>query len=152
MDGRNNLPSLSAAFGGLAEFSCQDYTTEPQLCYQGMSVQALPPPFPAYFSQSNADQNDAHPVNPLEEFRVSSLTQAVSSSFDELVLTVITESTHDKYVPWNPDIESVDGSLVPILGSYLCNQSLFSGSEPDISEPTSANRLNPDHHLTQQQY
>ena len=149
MDRHSSLPSLNFAFGGLAEFSCQDYTTEPQLCYQGMSVQALlPPPCSAYFSQSNADQNNAHPVNPLEEFRVSSLTQAVSSSFDELVLTVIPESILDKHVPWNPDKESVYGSIAPIIGSNLCNQSLFSGSKPDISEPTSANRLNPDHHLT----
>ena len=148
MDGRNNLPSFSVAFGGLAGFSCRDDTAESQLYYQGMSVQALNSPRSACFSQSNADQNNVYPVNPLSEFRVASLTQVVPNSFDASDHTVIPESTLDEYAPWKPDKESVDGELFPILGSYLCNQSLFSGNEPDIWEPTPENRLNPDHYLT----
>ena len=148
MDGRNNLPSLSAAVGGLAEFSCQDRTTESRLYYQGMSVQALNSPCSTYCSQSNANQNNAHPVNPLSEFRAASLTQVAPDSFDESDPTVISESIHDEYLPWNPDKESIDDELFPTLGNYLCNQSCLSENEPDIREPTPSNRLNLNHHLT----
>ena len=148
MNGRDRLPSFSVAFGGLAGFSCQDHTTKPQLCYQGRSVQTLHSHCSAYFSQSNADQNNPHPIIPLSEFPVTSQTKAVSGSSNELDLTVIPTSILDEYAPWNSDNESVDDELFPILDSYLSTQSLFSGNEPVIQEPTLANRLTPDHHLT----
>ena len=135
MDCRNNLPSPHVSSDGLAGISWQDDTTESRSYYQGMSVETLDPPGPAYFSRSNADQNSADIINPLSEFRVASLTQDVPDSFDE-------------YVPWKPDKESDDDELFPALSSYLCHQSLFSWNEPDIREPTSANRLSPDHRLS----
>ena len=148
MNGRGNLPSFSVAFGGLAGFSCQDDTTKPQLCYQGRSVQTLHSHCSAYFSKSNEDQNNPHPINPLSEFPVTSQTQAVSGSSNESDLTVIPKSILDEYAPWNSGNESIDDELFPILDSYLSTQSLFSGNEPVIQEPTLANRLTPDHHLT----
>ena len=92
--------------------------TKPQLCYQDMSVQLLHSPCSAYFSQSNANQNDAHPINPLSEFRVTSLTQAVPGSSDQSDLTVIPKSILDEYVPWHSDNDSVDDELFPIPGCY----------------------------------
>ena len=148
MDTGNSLPSLIAAFGDLAGFSHQYDTTEPQLCYRGMPVQTLHSPCPAYFIRSNTDQNNAHPVNSLNEFRISSQIQAVPDSFNKLNHTVISELIRDdKNVPWNPDTESVDEPL-PVFSSYLFNQSCFSEYEPDISRPTPANHLNLNHHLT----
>ena len=148
MNGRDSLPSFSVAFGGLVGFSCQDHTTKPQLCYQGRSVQTLHSHCSAYFSQSNADQNNPHPINPLSEFLVTYQTQTVSGSSNELDLTVIPKSILDEYTPWKPGNESVVDELFPTLDSYLSTQSHFSGNEPVIEEPTLANRLNPEHHLT----
>ena len=148
MDGCNNLPSFRVASGGPAGSSCRDDTAESRLYYQGMSVQTLNSSRSACFSQSNGDQNNVYPINPLSEFRVAPLTQVAPNSFDASDLTFIPESTLDEYLPRNPDEESIDDELFPILSSYLWNQSLFSGNEPDIREPTPANRLNPDHHLT----
>ena len=147
MNRHNRLPSFNVALGGLARPSCQNDMTEPQLYYQGMSVQTLPPPCSAYFRQSNADLNSAHPIDPLSEFRVTPLTQAVPDAFDELDLAVIPQSFLDEYVPWNSGNGSVDDALLTPR-SYLYNQSCFSGDEPDTREPTPANRFNPDHHLT----
>ena len=147
MNTRSNLPSFSVAFGGPGGFSCQADTTNPQFCYQGITVQTLNSPCSAYLNQSNADQNNTH-TNPLTEFRVTSLTQAVPDSFDESDLTVIPESIHDEYTPCNSDNESVDDEQFPILSSYPRNQSCFSEIEPDIRESTSANRINLDNHLT----
>ena len=148
MDVRDNFSSFGVAFGGLAGFSCQDDTADSRLYYQGMSVRTLNSPCSAYSSQSNADQYNAHPTNPLNEFRVAPLRQDVSNSVDELDLTVTPESILDKYVPCNSDKECVDDALFPILDSYLFNQSPFSGNESGIREPTLANLLNPDHHVT----
>ena len=148
MDHHNSLPSSNVAFGGLAGFSCQNDTTEPQLYYQGMSVQTLKPPCSTYLRRSNADLTSAHPIDPLSEFRVASLTRAVPDGFDELDLTVIPQSFLDEFVPWNSGDESVDDTLLTTSSSCLYNQSCFSGNEPDIGEPTLANRFNPDHHLT----
>ena len=133
MDCRNNLPSLSVASDELAGFSWQDDTTESGPYYQGMFVETLNSFCSAYFSLSHAEQNSAHTVNPLSEFRVASLTQDVPDSFEE-------------YVPWKPGKDSVDNELFPILSSCLCNESLLSGSASDIREPAS-NRLTPEHHL-----
>ena len=144
MDVRDNFPS----FGGLAGFSYQDDTADSLLYYQGMSVQTLNSPRSAYFSQSNADQHNAHPISPLNEFRVAHLGQAVSNSVYELDLTVTPESILDKNVPCDSDKECVDDALFPILYSHLFNQSPLSGNESGIREPTLANLLNPDHHLT----
>ena len=148
MNRHNSPSSFSVAFGGLARPSCQSDTTEPQSYYQGMSVQTLPPPCSAYFRQSNADLHSAHPIDPLSEFRVAPLTQAVPDGFDELDLTVIPQSVLDEYVPWNSGNESVDDALLTTPSSYLYNQPCSSGNEPDTREPTPANRFNPDHPLT----
>ena len=133
MDCRNNLPSFSVTADDLAGFSWQDDTTESRPYYQGMLVETLDSPRSAYFSQSHADQDSAHTINPLSEFRIASLTYDVPKSFEE-------------YVPWKPDKVSVDDELFPILSSCLCNESLLSGRESDIMESTS-NRLSPDYHL-----
>ena len=144
MNARNNLPS----FGAPAGFSYQYDATEPRLCYQSMSVQTLHSPCSTYFSRSNADQNNVHPVNSLNEFRISSQMQSIPDSFDKFDLAVISELIRDEEnVPWNPDTESVDEPF-PTLSSYLFNQSCFSENEPDISQPTPANRLNLNHHVT----
>ena len=148
MNPHSNLTSLNIAFGGLAGFSCQDDRTKPQLYYQDASVQMLQTPCPAHFSQSNANQNDAHPINPLSEFRVTSLTQAVPGISDESDLTVIPKSTLDEFVPWNSDNDSVDNELLPTPGSYQRDHSCFAEIEPDIWELTPANRVNLDNHLT----
>ena len=132
MNRHGNLTSFNIAFGGLAGFSCQDDRTKPQLCYQDMSVQLLHSPCSAYFSQSNANQNDAHSINPLSEFRVTSLTQAVPGSSDESDLTVIPRSILDEYVPWHSDNDSVDDALFPIPGCYHRDHSCFSEIGPDI--------------------
>ena len=81
MDNHNILPPLDFAFYKLVGFSFQDNTTEPQLRYQGMSVQELHTPCSAYFSQSNANQNNAHPINPLDEFCVAPLLDPVPGSY-----------------------------------------------------------------------
>lgn len=148
MNTPNGLPSFGVASGGLEGFSCPGDATESQLDYQGMSVQAVGSSSSVRFGPSLADQNGAHPVNPLNEFRVTPLTQADPNGFDELDPPVISKSMFGEYVPWNPDKESVEDALFPVLGSCLYNQSLFLGNEPDISELTSANRFNPDHQLT----
>ena len=145
--GHNNLLSLNDAFGGPAGFSYQVDTTASLLNYQGRLVQTLNSPCYAFFSQSSADQNNAHPVNPLNEFSVASLTQASSDSFDESDLTVISGSIHDEYVACNPDKELVD-ELFPILGNSLCSQSYLSENEPDLSEQTPSKILNLNHRLT----
>ena len=85
----DNLPSLNVTFEGLTGFSYRNYTTKPQLYYQGMSIKVLNLPIPLHFCQSNADQNNAHFINPLNEFCVTSLTEAVPDGFDELELPVI---------------------------------------------------------------
>ena len=148
MDRHSSLASFNVACGGLARSSCQNETTEPRLYYQGLSVQTLESPCSAYFGQSNADQNNAHPVNPLNKIRVAPLTQGVPDDFDKSDLAVIPQSFLDEYVPWNSGNESVDHALLTSSSSYLCNQSCFSGNELDIREPTPAYRLNPEHHLT----
>ena len=134
MDCLNNPPSFDVSFGGQAGISWQDDTTESWSYYRGMSVEALNSLSPDYFSQSNADQNSAHTINPLSEFHVASLTQDVPNSFNN-------------YVPCKPDKEPVDDDLFPILSSYLFDQSPFSWNETDIGESTSANRLSRDHLL-----
>ena len=134
MDCLDNLPSFDVSFGGQAGFSWQDDTTESWSYYRGMSVKAQNSLHPACFSQSNADQNNAHTINPLSEFRVASLTQDVPNSSNNYVLR-------------KPDEESVDDEIFPILSSYLFDQSPFSRNETDIGESTSANDLSRDHLL-----
>ena len=148
MDPRNSLPASDVTFGGLVKSSCQNDTTEPKPYYQGMSVQTLEPPCSAYFSQSNADQNNSHPVNSLDEFSVEPLIQAVSDGSDELELTVIPQSFLDEHAPWHSGDESIDDELLTTLSSYLYNDSYFSWNELDIRETAPADPLNPDHHLT----
>ena len=147
--GRHNniLPSFNDTFGGLVGFSCQDDTIASLLNYQGRLVQSLNSPCYAFLGQSNADQNNVHPVNPLNEFSVASLTQASSDRFDESDLTVISGSIRDKYVTCNPDKESLEEQC-PIPGSSLCSQPYLAENEPDLSEQTPSNRLNLNHHLT----
>lgn len=147
MDHHNSLLSPDVTLGKVAEFSCQDDSTASLLNYRGRLVQTLNSPCYAFFSQSNADQNNAHPVNPLNEFSVASLTQASSDSFDESDLTVISGSVCDKCVTCKPDKESLE-ELFPILGDSLCSQSYLSEDEPDLSEQTPSNRLNLNQHLT----
>ena len=133
MDCLNSLPSFDASVGGQAGFSWQDDTTESWSYYRGMSVEAQNSLRPACFSQSNADQNNAHTINPLSEFRVASLTQDVPNSSNNYVLR-------------KPDEESFD-ELFPILSSYLFDESPFSWNETDIGESTLANDLSRDHLL-----
>lgn len=144
----NNLSSPNVAVGGLEGFFCQGDTTKPPLYYQDMSVRELHSPCSAYLSQLNANQNNAHPINPLSEFCVASLMQPVPDSFDEFNLAVTSEVIPDEYSPWNPDEQSIEDALFPLLGSVLCDQPLFSEYEPDLSEPTPSNHLNSNHHLT----
>ena len=148
MNARNKRSYCDVAFGGLAGFSRQDDTTKSRSYHQGMSVQTLNSPRSVYFSQTNSDQNNTHPINPLNKFRIAVLTQAAPDSFDELDLTVIPESMFDEDIPRNSDNESVDDTLFPTLCSDLFNQSCFSGNVPDIREPTPANGLNLDHRVT----
>ena len=148
MNRHNYLPSLNVTFGGLAEFPCQDDAAGSQLRYQGMSVQVPNSPSPVYFSRSNADQSNDHSIDPLNEFRVAPLMQAVSDNFDELDLPVNPESFPDKCVPWNSDDGPVDDGLLSEPSSYLFYQSFFLGRKPDIGEPAPSSHLNPDYHLT----
>ena len=148
MDHHSNFPFLDVSFGRLAELSDQDDVTDPRLYYQGMSVQALDTPSTLYFSQSNAGQNNAHSINPLNEFRAASLAQANPDGFDKSDIPDIPESTLNEYVPWSSDNKSVGDTLLSIPSSYHCDQPSFLGNEPDMREPTPANRFNPDHHLT----
>ena len=148
MDHHNNLPSFSVATGGPAGCSYQGDATEPKFWYRGMSVQMLNSPHSACFSQSNENQKNAHSVNPLNEYHVADLMQVTPDNFHESDPLVNSESFLDEYASWNSDIESVEYRLFPTLGSYLCNQLSFLGNEPDNEEPTPANCLNLNHHLT----
>ena len=148
MNRHNNLPSFSEAFGGLAHFSCQDDKTQYPQYFQGMSVQTLNSLRSAYFSPSDANQNNTHPVIPLEEFHVTSLTQTVSNSFVESDLTVIPTTILDEYVPWNSANANIAGELPSSSSCCLCNQSCFSGNGSDIKEPIPANQINLDNRLT----
>ena len=148
MNRHNNLPSFSEAFGGLAHFSCQDDKTQYPQYFQGMSVQTLNSLRSAYFSPSDANQNNTHPVIPLDEFHVTSLTQTVSNSFVESDLTVIPTTILDEYVPWNSANANIAGELPSSSSCCLCNQSCFSGNGSDIKEPIPANQINLDNRLT----
>ena len=148
MNRHNNLPSSSEAFGGLTGFSCRNDKTLYPLYFQGMSVQTLNSPRSVYFSQSDANQNNTHPVIPLDEFHATSLTQTVSKSFVESDLTVIPTTILDEYVPWNSANACIAGELPSSSSCCLCNQSCFSGNGPDIREPIPANQINLDNHLT----
>ena len=148
MNRHNNLPSSGEAFGGLAGFSCQDDETLYPLYFQGMSVQTPNSLRSVYFSQSDANQNNTHPVSPLDEFHVTSLTQTVSKSVVESDLTVIPTTILDEYVPWNSANAYIAGEQPSSSSCCLCNQSCFSGNGPDIREPIPANQINIDNHLT----
>ena len=148
MEHHNSLSSPNIAVGGLTGFSCQGDITKPPLRYYNMSVQETRSPRSAYLSQSNANKNSTHPISLLNEFRIKPLMQTIPDSFDEFNLSVTSESIHDEYSPRNPDKESIEDALFPSLGSDLCDQPLFSGHEPDLSEPTPSIHLNLNHHLT----
>ena len=143
----NNLLSLNDACGELAGFSCQDDTAVSLLSYQGRLIRTFNSSCDAFFRQSNTDHDNAHLVNPLNDFSVTSITQTSSGSFDESGLTVISDSIGDEYVTWKPDEEFVY-EVFPLLGNSLCSQSYLSENEPDLSEQTPSNRLNLNHHLT----
>ena len=148
MNHHNYLFTPNVTVGGLVGFSCQGDTTKPPFHYQDMSVREQRSPCSAYLSQSNENQNNAYPINPLNEFRIAPVMQTVPDSFDEFNLAFTSESSPDEYKPWNPDTESIEDELFPLLGSYLCDQPLFSEYEPDLSEPTPSNHLNLNHHST----
>ena len=140
------LPSVNTTFDRQTGFSRQDATTEPQLYYHGKPVQTQNHTDYVYFNHSNTDQNNAHTINPLDEFHVSSLTQAAP---DRLDTPVIPESIFDQeYVPFNSVNEFFDNTLPSMLCSYFSNQPCILGNELDICEPTPANHLNSNHHLT----
>ena len=139
----NNLPPFSVAFGELAVRSSQNDTILSLLNYQGRFVRTLNSPCGAFFSQSNADQNSAHPVRPLNEFSVAPLTQASSDSFDASDLSVISGSICGQYVTYNPDKKS-GKERFPIPGNSLSSQPHLSENEPDLSKLTPSNRLNHD--------
>ena len=143
----DSLLSLDVDCGEWAGFSCLDDTTASLLNYQGRFVRTFNSPCDTFFGQLNMDQNSALHVNPLSEFSVAPLTQASSDSFDESDLSVILESICGQYVTRDPDKEFVD-EVFPVSGSSLCSQSYLSESEPDLSEQTPSNRLNPNHDLT----
>ena len=143
----NNLPSFNVAFGELAGRSSQDDRILSLLNYQGRFVRTLNSPCGAIFSQSNADQNSAHAVSPLNEFSVAPVTQASSDSFDESDLSVISGSICDQYVTYNPDKKSGEERF-PRPGNSLSSQSHLSDNEPDLSKLTPSNRLNLNHDLT----
>ncbi len=148
MEHHNSLSSPNIAVGGLTGFSCQGVITKPPLRYHDMSVQETHSPRSAYLSQSSANKNSTHPISLLNEFRIKPLMQMIPDSFDEFNLSDTSESIHDEYSPWNPDKESIENALFPSLGSDLCDQPLFSGHEPDLSEPKPSIHLNLNHHLT----
>lgn len=137
MDRHGPVPFLfDINFAGPAAIPCQNYTTEPQMYYHGMDVHVLNSPGRGYLNQSDADQINAPPVIPLNEFSVASLSQAFPDSVDESDLNVILQSIIDEDAPMTlPD-------------SYSDNQSCSSGNEREIREKVPADRLNPDHHLT----
>ena len=111
-------------------FSCQNDSAEPQLYYHGRAVHAPSSPYPAYFNQSETDQNNAH--RPLNEFPVASLARAFPGSVDESDLNVMPQPI-------------IDGkATLTIPGSYPGNQSCWNDLE--IRETAPANH--PDHHLT----
>ena len=147
MERYSNLPPLNAAIGGSAGISYQDDVTEPKLWYQGKSVQALSSPRSVYFDQSNANQKIAHSIDSLNECRVGSLLQADPDNLDGLDLSVSPESFFDDYASWNSDVDSFDDTLFSALGSDIFNH-IFSLGDPDTKEPTPANCLNLNHHLT----
>ena len=148
MNRHNTLPSSREAFSGLAGFSRQDDKTQYPLYFQGMPVQTQNSLRSVYFSQSNANHNNTHPVIPLDQFRVTSLTQTVSKSFVESDLTVIPTTVLDEYVPWKSADAYIAGELPSSSSHCLSNQSCFSGNGPDIREPIPANKINLDNHLT----
>ena len=148
MERYNNLPPLNAAIGGSAGISYQDDVTEPKLWYQGRSVQALNSPRSVYFDQSNANQKMAYSIDSLNERRVGSLMQADPDNFDGLDLSFSPESFLDDYASWNSDVDSFDDTLFSALGSDICNHIFTLGDEPATKEPTPANCLNLNHHLT----
>ena len=140
------LPYVNTTFDRQTGFLFQDGTTEPQSYYHGKPVQTQNNPFSVYFNHSNTDQNNAHTINPLNEFRVSSLTQAAP---DRLDTPVIPESIFDeKNVSFNSGNELFDNTLLSMLCSYFSNQPYILGNEIDIRVPTPANHLNSDHHFT----
>ena len=101
-----------------------------------MDVHVLNSPGPGYLNQSDADQINALPVIPLNEFSVASLSQAFPDGVDESDLTVMSQSIIDEDAP------------LTVPDSYPDNQSCYSGNELEIREKVPADRLNPDHHLT----
>ena len=148
MNRHNNLPSSGEAFGGPANFSYQNDRTQYPSYFQGMSVQTVNSLRSVYFSRSTTNQNNTHPVIPLDEFHATSLTQSVFKSFDKSDLTVIPTAILDEYVPWHPANTYIDGELPSSLSCCLNNQSCFSRNGPDIRQPVPANKINPDNHLT----
>ena len=145
-----NLPDKhpsNVSFDELTGHSYQDDEPDPQWHYQGRSVETLRSSCPPYFSQSAADQNDAHSVCPLTGFHITSLTQSASNVFDVSDIPNIPESSIYRYFPENY-AESIDHELSVISSSYHCDQPCLSAIEPGIRKPTLANRLNSDHHST----
>ena len=145
-----NLPDKhpsSVNFDGQTGLSYQNDASDPQWHYQGRSAQPLRFSSPPYFSQSAADQNDAHCVCPLTGFHITSVTQSASDDFYVLDIPYIPWSSINRYVP-EYDAESADDELTVISSSYHCVQPSLSAIEPGIKKPTPANRLNSDHHLT----
>ena len=130
MDRYSKFPSLGVSIGEPAGFSRQDGVTEPQFCYQGMSVQALGSNCSVYFSQSNANQRHVHSIDPLNECRVTSLMQDDPDDTDGLDLPVDPELLLDDYASRNSEVTFVDDVLFPTLGSYLCDQLFDLGEEP----------------------
>lgn len=148
MNRHNTIPFSSEAFSRLAGFSRQDDKTQYPLYFQGMPVQTQNSLRSVYFSQSNANHDNTHPVIPLDQFHVTPLTQTVSKSFVESDLTVIPTTVLDEYVPWKSADAYIAGELPSSSSGCLCNQSSFLGKGPDIREPIPANQINLDNHLT----
>ena len=143
----DDLLSLDVDCGEWAGFSFQDDTTVSLLNYQGRFVRTFNSPCDTFFGQLNADHNNAQPVNPLNDFSVTSLTQASSGILDESDFTLISSLIRDEYVTCNPNEEFVD-EVFPVLESALCSQSYLLENEPDLSGQTPLNRLNLNHDLT----
>ncbi|MBO9483370.1 hypothetical protein [Salinisphaera sp. G21_0] len=107
-----------------------------------MSVQTLDTSFPVYHNHSDIAQNND---DPLIKYDIRPLTLLEIAGCFYTAIPEIPQSVLDQYVPWKPD-EPDELSSRPKIA--LIQQIYFSGSEPEIREPTPASHLKPDYPLT----
>ncbi|MBO9496302.1 hypothetical protein J7438_19795 [Thalassotalea sp. G20_0] len=107
-----------------------------------MSVQTLDTSFPVYHNHSDIAQNND---DPLIKYDIRPLTLLEIAGCFYTAIPEIPQSVLDQYVPWKPD-EPDELSSRPKIA--LIQPIYFSGSEPEIREPTPASHLKPDYPLT----